>query len=138
MRRTKSVSFENRNGFEVKPQTPSYRPYTLNNPDHKRQQAFAIGDTTRITPIKSLSASEWNELAQASKVIPEGALLRDFQIQCSNIVIQRGGDVCLIAPTGGGKSLVWSLPLLAQKGGISLVITPYTSLGCEGESKCVL
>lgn len=42
-----------------------------------------------------------------------------------------------MAPTGAGKSLLWCLLLLALPSSISLVITPYTSLGHEGESRCV-
>ncbi|KAG2154408.1 uncharacterized protein EDB93DRAFT_1067748, partial [Suillus bovinus] len=37
-------------------------------------------------------------------------------------------DVCVIAPTGQSTSLLCVLPLLVQKSGVSLVITPYTSL----------
>ncbi|KAJ7679453.1 P-loop containing nucleoside triphosphate hydrolase protein [Mycena polygramma] len=46
----------------------------------------------------------------------------------------RRGDAVVIAPTGSGKSLTWILPLLARQGGTSLVITPYTSLGLDGEA----
>jgi superfamily II DNA helicase RecQ len=56
-------------------------------------------------------------------------------MQCSDIVVGMVGDVCVIAPTGSGKSVLWLLPLLVQKDGISLVITPYTSLGVEGEQR---
>ncbi|KAJ7194955.1 hypothetical protein GGX14DRAFT_404312 [Mycena pura] len=45
----------------------------------------------------------------------------------------RRGDALLISPTGSGKSLTWILPLLARKEGMFLVVTPYTSLGLDGE-----
>jgi superfamily II DNA or RNA helicase len=59
--------------------------------------------------------------------------LRPYQVEAANWVIARKGDLCIIAPTGSGKSLVWALPLLEQKDGISLVIVPFTSLGHQGE-----
>ncbi|KAJ6570689.1 P-loop containing nucleoside triphosphate hydrolase protein [Mycena sp. CBHHK59/15] len=45
----------------------------------------------------------------------------------------RRGDVIVISATGSGKSLSWTLPLLARGEGISLVITPFTSLGLDGQ-----
>ncbi|KAJ7245499.1 P-loop containing nucleoside triphosphate hydrolase protein [Mycena rebaudengoi] len=45
----------------------------------------------------------------------------------------RHADAVVISSTGSGKSLTWTLPLLARKEGISLVITPFTSLGLDGE-----
>ncbi|KAL4242295.1 hypothetical protein ABKN59_012046 [Abortiporus biennis] len=56
-------------------------------------------------------------------------------IEVANIVISRSKDVCIIAPTGSGKSLLWTLPLLAVPSSISLVVTPYTTLGREGEER---
>ncbi|KAF8998375.1 P-loop containing nucleoside triphosphate hydrolase protein [Cyathus striatus] len=53
----------------------------------------------------------------------------------ANHIISRLEDICVIAPTGAGKSLLWILPLLAQKQGISLVIVPFTSLGVQGENR---
>ncbi|KAH7917200.1 P-loop containing nucleoside triphosphate hydrolase protein, partial [Leucogyrophana mollusca] len=47
----------------------------------------------------------------------------------------RSEDICFVAPTGAGKSLLWILPLLAHKSGVSLIITPYTSLGIEGQQR---
>ncbi|KAJ7130595.1 hypothetical protein C8R44DRAFT_572903, partial [Mycena epipterygia] len=56
-----------------------------------------------------------------------------FQVQIANLVLMRHADAVVISPTGSGKSLTWTLPLLARKEGISLVITPFTSLGLDGE-----
>jgi superfamily II DNA helicase RecQ len=82
-----------------------------------------------------LSREEWNKLARESSVLPDGCELKDFQVECANRVISREGDLCVISPTGSGKSLLWILPLLAQKHGVVMVITPYTSLGSESESR---
>lgn len=127
-----------RNGYETKAQTPSYKPYSLNSRGHTQQKAFAFGEPTKNAGIamkEPLSCEEWTELAREAGAIPEGAVVKDFQVQCSNIVIGRTGDVCVVSPTGSGKSLLWLLPLLAQKHGIALVITPYTSLGSECETR---
>jgi hypothetical protein len=91
-----------------------------------------------IEPMGPLPCIRWNELARESCILPDGCDLQSFQTQCSDIVIGLGGDVCIISPTGSGKSLLWILPLLAQKKGISLVITLYTNLGTEGQDKCVI
>ncbi|KIM82722.1 hypothetical protein PILCRDRAFT_7633 [Piloderma croceum F 1598] len=127
-----------RNGYEVKPQTPSYKPYALNSRGHKRQRPFSFDDVSGdpiIVPMQPLSQEKWNAEAKASCWLPEGCELRPFQTECADIVIGQAGDACVIAPTGSGKSLLWVLPLLAQKRGISLVITPFTSLVVESETR---
>ncbi|KAJ7684986.1 ATP-dependent DNA helicase [Mycena polygramma] len=122
-----------RNGYEQTPKTPSFRPYSLNNPGAPRQRAFEISVPTPLLPIPTLDPSEWNKLALGSHAIPVGATLHSFQIEIANLVLMRHTDVVLISCTGSGKSLSWILPLLARKEGISLVVTPYTSLGLDGE-----
>ena len=59
-------------------------------------------------------------------------------MQGSNLVIARKKDLILISWTGSGKSVLFSLALHAQKRGISIVVTPYTTLSREGAEKCVL
>ncbi|KAJ6587816.1 hypothetical protein B0H10DRAFT_1831369, partial [Mycena sp. CBHHK59/15] len=54
-----------------------------------------------------------------------------FQVQISNLVVMCCSDAVVVSSTGSGKSLSWILPLLARKEGISLVVTPYTSLGLD-------
>lgn len=49
-------------------------------------------------------------------------------------MIKMERDVCVIAPTGAGESLVWALPLLLYPEGISLVIRPYTNLRIKGKA----
>lgn len=124
-----------RNGYDIKPPTPSTKPYALNNRGYKRQVAFSFGNTPKIRPLDALSPAEWDRLAMEANLLPEGGKLRNFQVQSANIITTRSNDLCVIAPTGQGKSLLWTLPLLAQPHGVSLVITPYTSLGCEGEER---
>jgi hypothetical protein len=127
-----------RNGFEAKPQTPSYKPYALNSRGWKRQHSYAFDDEkVCVKPMKPPSCARWNELAVEARILPDGCALWDFQMQCSDIVVEMARDVCVISPTGSGKSLLWLLPLLVQKDGISLVITPYTSLGIEGQERHV-
>ncbi|KAG6915072.1 hypothetical protein DXG01_013581 [Tephrocybe rancida] len=124
-----------RNNFEVKPKTPSYKPFALNNPGHIRCKAFAFGDVDRLKALDSLSVEEWNSLMILHGEIEAGHKLRDFQIECANFVIARTGDLCLIAPTGSGKSKIWVLPLLMQAKAILLVTVPFTSLGFQGEAR---
>ncbi|KAJ7256039.1 P-loop containing nucleoside triphosphate hydrolase protein, partial [Mycena rebaudengoi] len=76
---------------------------------------------------------QWNEIALKSQAIPIGATLHSFQVQIANLVLMHHADAVVISSTGSGKSLTWTLPLLARKEGISLVITPFTSLGLDGE-----
>ncbi|KAJ7590021.1 hypothetical protein C8J56DRAFT_1163738 [Mycena floridula] len=128
-----------RNGYEAATPAPSFKPYALNNPGFPRQSAFAFdGETSRVKPLGPLDDEEWNLLAEKHGLLPAGAELRDFQHEAANVIIQRQDDLCLIAPTGAGKSLVWTLPLLAQNNGISLVVTPYTSLGKQGAQNQIL
>ncbi|KAJ7750919.1 ATP-dependent DNA helicase [Mycena maculata] len=115
------------------PKTPSYRPFSLNNPGSSRQKAFNLSKPTPLSSIPALDPTEWNTLALESHAIPIQAQLHSYQIQISNLVLMRRWDAVVIAPTGSGKSLSWTLPLLARKEGISLVITPFTSLGLDGQ-----
>ncbi|KAF9542263.1 P-loop containing nucleoside triphosphate hydrolase protein, partial [Agrocybe pediades] len=124
-----------RNGYEIKPQTPSYRPYTINNPGHARMKAFAFPSFPRLSQLKPLDADDWNRLALEEGVLGEGLRLRDYQVEAANVIVSREKDICIVAPTGSGKSLIWVLPLLAQRKGISLVIVPFTSLGFQGEQR---
>ncbi|KAJ7916693.1 hypothetical protein B0H13DRAFT_1871021 [Mycena leptocephala] len=80
-----------------------------------------------------LDPSEWTELAIQHELIPATAHVHGFQFHVANQVLMRRGDAVVISPTGSGKSLIWVLPLVARKEGVSLVITPYTSLGLAGE-----
>ncbi|KAJ7715540.1 P-loop containing nucleoside triphosphate hydrolase protein [Mycena metata] len=88
---------------------------------------------SHLEAIPALDPSEWTTLAHTSRAIPLDATLHSFQVQISNLVVMRRGDGLVIAPTGSGKSSMSILPLLARKEGISLVITPFTSLGLDGE-----
>ncbi|KAF7972754.1 hypothetical protein HWV62_17122 [Athelia sp. TMB] len=126
-----------RNGYEVKPPTPAHKPYALNSRGQKRRRAFAFDDddTVQIRPRLPKLANAWNTLAWEKGLLPSGMELRQFQVDSANIVIEQRGDVCVIAPTGAGKSLVWLLPLLVQTDAIALVITPYTNLGIEGQTR---
>lgn len=86
--------------------------------------------------MEALDTKEWDKLALEAGVLRTGQTVKDYQVNASNHIISRKGDMCVVAPTGAGKSLIWALPLLAQKRGISLVVVPYTSLGYQGEQKC--
>ncbi|KAJ7243186.1 P-loop containing nucleoside triphosphate hydrolase protein [Mycena haematopus] len=120
-------------GYEKSPKIPSYRPFSLNNPGTPRRKAFNLSSTTSLRPLPSLDPSEWATLALKSQAIPTGASLHSFQIQVANLVLRHDTDAVVISPTGSGKSLTWILPLLARKEGISLVVTPFTSLGLDGQ-----
>jgi hypothetical protein len=115
-----------RNGYESKRKTPSYTPYKLNNPRHPRQKAFAFSNFQRLSAMESISPQRWNELAISKGVLKVGQRLRDSQVEASNVILSRQRDLCVIAPTGAGKSLLWVLPLLAQKKAISVVVIPCT------------
>lgn len=125
-----------RNGYEVKAKVPSFRPFALNTPGRRRQKAYAFPASQRLTPLEPLVTDEWTALGTANGLVKDGQDIKDFQAEAANFIIARRGDLCVIAPTGSGKSLLWMLPLLAQTVGISLVIIPYTSLGFQGEQRC--
>ncbi|KAJ7041687.1 hypothetical protein C8F04DRAFT_1031111 [Mycena alexandri] len=114
-----------RNGYETAPKTPSFIPFALNNIGHPRQKPFTVDKPQLLPTCPALDPSEWTSLAIKAGAIPANASVRGYQVRLSNLILRRGGDAIVIAPTGSGKSLTWTLPLLARKGGISLVITPY-------------
>lgn len=129
-----------RSGYEVSPQPLSFTPYALERKARKRAKPFSFEDgppAKQARPNTKISAEGWNKLAHEAGVLPASASLRDFQIQCAEHVLRRGKDICVIAPTGAGKSMLWCLPVLTCSSAISLVITPYTSLGDQGEFECV-
>lgn len=129
-----------RSGYEVSPQALSYIPYALEMKGRKRTTPFGLPDGSHKKQpriAKKLSPEDLNRLARDANVLPPSAELRDFQVQCTLRVLQRGGDICVIAPTGAGKSMLWCLPLLTSSTAVSLVITPYTSLGSQGELEYV-
>ncbi|KAJ7831849.1 hypothetical protein B0H14DRAFT_2592415 [Mycena olivaceomarginata] len=118
---------------EKTPRAPSFKPFALNNPGTPRQKAFDLSSPTSMKSMVTLDPYQWNALALKSQAIPIGATLHSFQVQIANLVLMRHADAVVISSTGSGKSLTWTLPLLARKEGISLVITPFTSLGLDGE-----
>ncbi|KAJ7824411.1 P-loop containing nucleoside triphosphate hydrolase protein, partial [Mycena olivaceomarginata] len=118
-----------RGGYEVKPKALTFKPYALNNPGTPTQAAFDLSKEGPLQSIDALDPEQWSKLGVAAP----GAELHTFQVQICNLILMRRGDCVLILPTGSGKSLTWTLPLTARKEGISLVITPFTSLGQEGE-----
>ena len=124
-----------RNGYEIKHQTPSFKPYSLPYTGRRVQRAFSSEIATGIQPHDPLSMEQWNALVHCAQILSLPAHLREFQIECANLVLSRSRDICIIAPTGQGKSLLWALPLLMQSAGCSLIVMPYTSLGLEGEQR---
>ncbi|KAJ6578552.1 P-loop containing nucleoside triphosphate hydrolase protein [Mycena capillaripes] len=103
-----------RSGYEATPKATPFKPYALNNP-------------------AALDPYEWTKIESNS--LPAGVRVHSFQVEVCNTVLMCRGDCVLISPTGSGKSLTWTLPLAARNEGISLVITPFTSLGQEGEQR---
>ncbi|KAF8152675.1 hypothetical protein K438DRAFT_1514815, partial [Mycena galopus ATCC 62051] len=130
----KSNQQQYQNSYVATPKEPAYKPYQLSSTSHKRQRAFAVADRESIAPINPLLSEEWDIVARQAGLIPPDGHVRPLQIECLNIIVSGGGDICAIGPTGCGISLLWVLPLHAMGGGISLVVTPYMSLGCEGET----
>ncbi|KAF9522084.1 P-loop containing nucleoside triphosphate hydrolase protein, partial [Crepidotus variabilis] len=125
-----------RNGYNTsKPKTPSYVPYKLKTSGRLQQKTLESENIEKITPLQPLLPEEWTQLARDAKLIEEHQAIRDYQVEAANLVLERRRDLCVIAQTGAGKTLVWMLPLYAQKAGISLVIIPYTSLGHQGEQR---
>lgn len=122
-----------RSGYEVKPKALAFKPYALNNPGTPTQAAFDLSKQDPLQSVVALDPEQWSKLAVQMELLPPSAELHSFQVQVCNLVLMRRGDCVLISPTGSGKSLTWTLPLAARKEGISLVITPFTSLGQEGE-----
>ncbi|KAJ7315223.1 hypothetical protein DFH08DRAFT_894022 [Mycena albidolilacea] len=127
-------------GYEVAHKALSYRPYSLNSPGIRKQAPAVLSNPGQLNKVQALDPEEWNRLAAHHELIPAGASLHSFQISVSNRVLMQLGDAVVITPTGSGKSLTWVLPLLARGEGVSLGITPFTSLGLEGEllSVCLI
>ncbi|KAF6745627.1 hypothetical protein DFP72DRAFT_1017954 [Ephemerocybe angulata] len=125
-----------KNGFVApSPKTPSHQPYALASTGRKREKPFAFPISTAIRPLDSLSHAEWNALAHKYDLLKENQSLREYQVEGANCIISRKSDLCVVAPTGAGKSTLWTLPLLAREEGISLVVVPFTTLGVQGENR---
>jgi len=52
-----------------------------------------------------------------------------WQIQVVEAILKHDKDIISIAATGAGKSLTFWMPLLFNKGGIQVVVTPLNILG---------
>jgi len=126
-----------RNGYVLKEKPPPYKPYSLNTPGQHRRQAFAFECDLppKISPTTPLLRTQWSMLARGAKAIPLEGEVKELQMECSNVILACSGDICVIAPTGFGKSLLWTLPLLTLDRGVVLVVTPFTSLGEEGQNQ---
>ncbi|KAF8152060.1 hypothetical protein K438DRAFT_1910255 [Mycena galopus ATCC 62051] len=122
-----------RSGYETAPRSSPYTPYKLNNPVTQKCAPLELDNPTLLANRDSLDPEEWNKIAISHKIIPAGASLHSFQISAANLALSQRNDAVVISATGSGKSLTWVLPLLARQTRISLVITPYTSLGLDGE-----
>lgn len=128
-----------RNGFLTpSPKLPSHKPYALAVSGRKREKAFAFPVLSTLCGINPLTPERLNVLAHEHGLLTGAQKLRDYQVDAVNCILGRKQDMCVIAPTGAGKSTLWSLPLVAQNTGISLVIVPFTSLGVQGEKRSVI
>lgn len=128
-----------RNGFETTPKAVSFTPYvTPKRQPQNHRNPFNTDHIMVIKPATPLSIAEWNVLAKNALLLPSNTELCTFQMQASNLVLARKDDLILITPTGFRKSVIFSLPLHAQRNGISIVVTLYTSLGMEGADKYVI
>ncbi|KZP13768.1 hypothetical protein FIBSPDRAFT_958085 [Athelia psychrophila] len=99
-----------RNGFEKPPKPLGYIPYaTPKRQSQTQHNLFNTEHTMVLEPMDPLAAPEWNLLARRMSLLPESATLHEFQMQAVNLVLERTDDLMVIAPTGKGKSLLWSL-----------------------------
>ena len=126
-----------RNGFETTPKAISFEPYANGRTARKRRRLFDWEPSMALMAQPPLSVTQWNTLAKEVALVSPEHDLHPFQMQCGNLVVERTEDLAIIAPTGSGKSVCFSLALHAQKRGISVVITPYTTLGKEGANKYI-
>lgn len=88
-----------RSGYEVSPQALSYVPYALEMKGRKRTTPFGLPDGSHKKQpriAKKLSPEDLNRLARDANILPPSAELRDFQVQCTLRVLQRGGDICVL------------------------------------------
>ncbi|KAF9471174.1 hypothetical protein BDN70DRAFT_901547 [Pholiota conissans] len=121
------------NGYTAKPQATSYKPYNTSSCGCRSKAPFTCDPVEPLGPLCPLSEESWNMKATEAGVLAVGSQLHQYQLDAANFIIGRSGDLVIIAPTGMGKSTVWDLPLLVQRGGVSLVLVPYTTLGFQGE-----
>jgi len=128
-----------RNGYESAPKTVLYMPYVMLKRGASKHTGFSIEvNYFVLKPLPPFSVQGWNALAHSFSLLKPTLNLCTFQMQGSNLVIACKKDLILILWTGSGKSVLFCLALHAQKRGISIVVTPYTTLGREGAEKCVL
>lgn len=130
-----------RNGYVVKEKAPSYVPYGPPGAKQRRRLqplAFEHALPPKISPSRPLSVMQWSWLARGAGALPLDGVIKNLQAECVNALLARTNDICVVAPTGFGKSMLWTLPVLALERGSILVITPFTSLGEEAEKQYVI
>jgi hypothetical protein len=122
-----------RNGVQVSNTTTTVKGlFTLNRGGKGKFMPFSFDTGNPLASLASQDSESLNSEARALGLISATQTLREFQVDATNYVLGRTGDLCIIATTGSGKSLVWTHPLNAQTWGISLVVVPYTSLRHQG------
>src|SRR5947199_212717 len=58
------------------------------------------------------------------------------QAEAIKELLKRDSDVAVILPTGGGKSLIYQLPMLIERDMTTVVIVPFVALVEQGEEQC--
>jgi superfamily II DNA helicase RecQ len=59
------------------------------------------------------------------------------QAKAVEVVFQRKQHLLAVLPTGGGKSLLWQLPISLERNMTSVVILPYVVLVEQVEEQCI-
>ncbi|KIY72128.1 P-loop containing nucleoside triphosphate hydrolase protein [Cylindrobasidium torrendii FP15055 ss-10] len=125
-----------RNGYAASARTPSFSPYKSPARQSSRRRRGLLrppaisAATLDICPLAKLAEDVWNKIAHEALLIQPTDRLREFQCTASDYVRAKK-DLFVIAPTGSGKSLLFSLPLLSRGEGVVLVTVPFTNLGRE-------
>ncbi|GAA5919303.1 hypothetical protein JCM5296_002074 [Sporobolomyces johnsonii] len=79
--------------------------------------------------LAPLSPADWDALAAPLNLRP-----RCFQTRTVDALLS-GKDAIVLAPTGRGKSLLWTLPLLRDSDGLVIVVVPLVALGKSQEAR---
>ena len=58
------------------------------------------------------------------------------QAEAVRLAMKRSGDILVILPTGGGKSVIFMAPAWIEKGLTTVVIVPFVALIEEMEKRC--
>ncbi|RVD83632.1 uncharacterized protein DFL_001416 [Arthrobotrys flagrans] len=107
----------------------------------KRSRSHTNLDRTTSTTSTSVPGREDRDLeSKAYRLLKDKFGYTGFksqeQLEGTLCVLDKRPTTVVVLPTGGGKSLLWMLPAMADERGMTAVIVPYISLATDLIERC--